>query len=149
MGEEKVKTWEERRAKAISFLINTWIDSKRREEEYRKRMGSYGVFRRWLYRRAKNLKNVGMVVKEIILKPIAMFLATSSGGISLYVGTRFGSDFIKFVEHYIPPPYGVILYVPSLFCIGFLPPLIIPSILLYYTVKKEVKARLQEYGVEM
>jgi hypothetical protein len=142
------KTMEERREKALNYLVEKYFESKKREEELQKKLERYGRVRRWIYKRSITLKNVGTFVKETVVKPVIIYTLACSSVFSMYLGMTIGSQIIKFIESYVPPPFSFVLEVLFLFPIGFSPS-ILSIVLNYYLEKKKLKRMLEEYGIKI
>jgi len=144
----KPKTIEERREKTLDYLVKKYSELKKREEEYIKKLESYGKIKRWAYKRSRNLKNACIFAKESIVKPSMIFAMTYSTALSMYLGIRTGSQIAKLTSRYIPLPFNYVLDVLILFPIGFSPG-ILSIILGYYLEKERLKRMLEDYGVEI
>jgi hypothetical protein len=142
----KPKTSEERRQEALKYLVEKHFERKRREEEYRKKLESYGRIRRWVYTRSMSVKDAFMVFQEVIVKPAIMTIMICSTLFSIWLGTTVGQQFTKFTIHYIPSPFNYVLDVLVLFPLGFSPG-IASVILTYYVEKRKIKRLLEDYGV--
>jgi hypothetical protein len=142
----KPRTMEERRQDALKYLVEKHFEWKRREEEYRKKLESYGRIRRWVYKRTISLKDAGMIFKETIVKPSIMVIMICSGALSIWLGTTVGQPVINFTRYYVPSPFNYVLDVLILFPVGFSPG-ITSVILTYYIEKRKVEKLLKDYGV--
>jgi hypothetical protein len=138
---------EERREEALHYLVETYFELKKREEEYIKKLENYGKIRRWFYRRGMNLKYAGVIVKETMVKPAIIYAIICSTLFSILLGTAIGPQIAKFTAIYIPHPFGYVLDVLILFPIGFSPG-IISVILNYHIEKKKLKRILEDHGIE-
>jgi len=142
----KRKTIEERRQEALKYLVEKHLEQKRHEEEYRKKLESYGKIRRWVYKRIVSLKDVGMIIKETIVKPSIMLIMVCSGFFSIWLGTIIGQQVMGFTRYYLSSPINYVFDVLILFPIGFSPG-IISITLTYYVEKRKLKKLLEDYGV--
>lgn len=143
------KNSEERREEAFQYLVKKYYESKMREEESRKRLESYGRFRRWIYKRTKNFKIAGMIVKEIVIKPVGLALMVVSGWFSSVLTIFISPKVIEFIDSIVPSPYNQVVGVVAMFPIGF-SPIIIAVVSYAYYVNREIKKRLKEdYGIEI
>jgi hypothetical protein len=142
----KRKTMEERRQEALKYLVEKHFEWKKREEDHRKKLESYGKIRRWIYKRSISLKDAGMIIKESIVKPFIMVLLIGSGAFSMWLGTMIGQQITKFTQYYVPSPFNYVLDLFILFPLGF-SPCIIGVILSYYIEKRKMKKLLEDYGV--
>lgn len=141
-------TWEERRKEAMEYWVKEYYESKMREEKLRKKLESYGKVRRWAYKRIRNLKVDGMIVKETVVKPLGMTIAAMSGFFSLILAASTAPKIVKFIHSVVPFPYNVVIDVIVTFPIGFSPGIIAEGLYVYY-VKKEIKKRLKkDYRIE-
>ena len=136
----------ERREEALDYLVKNYFEEKKREEEYKKKLESYGTVRRWIYKKRIDLRNIFGFVTIVIIKPSILALMTYSTILSLYLGTRIGLQIGDFTMKHIPQPFNYIFDVLILFPIGFSPG-ILSIILTYYVEKKRVKRLSQEYGM--
>jgi hypothetical protein len=136
----------ERREEALDYLVKNYFEEKKREEEYKKKLESYGIVRRWIYKKRIELRNIFAFVTIVIIKPSILALMTYSTILSIYLGTRIGLQITDFTMKYIPLPFNYILDVLILFPIGFSPG-ILSIILTYHVEKKRVKRLSQEYGM--
>ncbi len=144
----KFETLEERRKEALGYLVEKYFESKRREEEFRKKLESYGRVRRWMYERSMQLKDAGMIVREGVVKPFIITTIALSGFFSICLGTTVGPQITKFIETYFPFPFNYMLEVLIIFPIGF-SPVILGIVLNYYVEKRKVKRMLENYGIEI
>lgn len=138
---------EERREEALDYLLETYFESKKREEEWIKKLESYGKVRRWFYKRGMNLKYAGIIVKETVVKPVIIYTIVCSTFFSILLGSAIGPQIAKFTAIYIPHPFGYVLDVLILFPIGFSPGMI-SVILNYHIEKKKLKRILEDHGIE-
>jgi len=143
----KPKTIEERKEEAVDYLVEKYLGSKKREEEYRRKLKSYGKFRRWVFHRIMNLRNACMFVLETFVKPYILFAMAYSTYLSIWFGTKLGPNITKFTQTCVPMPFNHVLDVFILFPIGFSPG-ILSIILGYYVEKKKLKKILEDYGVK-
>lgn len=142
------KDTEKRREEAMKYLVKKYYESKIREEEFRKKLESYGRLRRWISRRSSNLKIAGMIVKEIIVKPVGMTIAIMSVAFSLILAASTSPKIVEFIDRIVPFPCNVVIGVIVTFPIGFSPAIIAIVSYTYY-INKEIKKRLKEdYGIE-
>jgi len=144
----KSKTIEERREGALNYLVKKYFELKKREEEYIKKLQSYGRVRRWVYKRSRSLKNAYMFVKESIVEPSIIFAMTYSTALSMYLGIRTGPQIVEFTKGHVPLPFGYVLDVLILFPIGFSPG-ILSIVLNYYMEKKRLRRILENYAVKI
>ena len=141
-------TIEKRRSEALDYLVEEYFEGKKREEEYLKKLESYGRVRRWLYKRAVSLKYVGMVVKELMVKPSILTTLIFSTYFSVWLGTTLGPKVSDFTAMYISHPSKYVLDVLILFPIGF-SPAILSIVLNYHMEKKKLKRTLENYGIRI
>ena len=141
-------TIEKRRKEALGYLVEKYFEGKKREEEYLKKLESYGRFRRWLYKRAVSLKHVGMVVKELMVKPSIITMLICSTYFSVWLGTTLGPKVAEFTAMHISHPSKYVLDVLILFPIGF-SPAILSIVLNYHMEKKKLKRALENYGIRI
>jgi len=133
---------EGRRKKALDYLVEKFYESKMREEEHRRKLESYGRVRGWFYKRSRNLRDAGMIFKEVILKPVGMALGVSSSVLSYLLAVSTAPKIHRFTNNVVVG--GIIT-----FSIAFCPIIIAESLYAHY-VSKEVKKRLrEEYGIEV
>jgi hypothetical protein len=142
----KPKTMEERRQEALEYIVKKHFEWKRREEEYRKKLESYGKIRRWAYKRIIGLRDAGMIIKEVIVKPFIMTIMICSCVFSMLLGMTIGQQFSSFTRYYILSPFNYVIDVLVLFPLGFSPG-IISIILTYYVEKRKIKRLLEDYGI--
>lgn len=145
---QSVVTLEERRGEALNYLVEKYFETKKREEEYLRKLESYGRFRRWCYEKGKNLRYMGMVFKELIVKPSVITMMICSTYLSIWLGMTIGARITRFTEMYIPHPFSYMFDVLILFPIGFFPG-ILSIILKYYLDKKKLRRILENYGVKI
>lgn len=141
-------TIEKRRREALGYLVEKYFEGKKREEEYLKKLESYGRFRRWLYKRAVSLKYVGIVVKELVVKPSILTMLICSTYFSVWLGTTLGPKVAEFSAMHISHPSKYVLDVLILFPIGF-SPAILSIVLSYHMEKKKLKRILENYGIRI
>ena len=115
-----------RREEALDYLVTKYYESKISEEELRKRLESYGRVKRWFYRRSMDLKDVGMIVKESVVKPVGIAIMSMSGFFSLILAISTAPKIIRFIDSVVPFPYNVVIGLVVTFPIGFSPMIIIP-----------------------
>jgi hypothetical protein len=142
----KLKSMEERRQEALKYLVEKHFEWKRREEEYRRKLESYGKVGGWVYKRIMGLKYSVMIFSEIIVKPFIMTVLICSSIFSLLLGMTVGLQFSEFTRHLVMSPFNDVLNVLVLFPLGFSPS-ILSIILTYYVEKRKVKRLLEDYGV--
>jgi len=140
-----LKTVEERRREALDYLVEKYFESKKREEEYLKKLKSYGKIRKWAYTGVMNLKGYFVFVKEALVKPFIIAAMTYSTYISIWFGMKFGSHITGFTQMYVPTPINHALDVLILFPIGFSPG-ILSIILTYYIEKRDLQRILKIHG---
>ncbi len=138
----------ERREKALDYLVKNYFEVKKREEEHKKKMESYGTIRGWVYERSMNLKNILTFMTRTIVKPSIMLLMTYSTALSLYLGMRVGPQIAQLTGRYIPHPFNYIFDVFIIFPIGFSPG-ILSVVLNYHLEKKTLNRILKEYGLRI
>ncbi|MDH5481625.1 MAG: hypothetical protein OEY22_01910 [Candidatus Bathyarchaeota archaeon] len=140
------KTVEERREEAVTFIIEKYFDLKKREEDYLRKLESYGRFRRWIFEKSRSLRTAGMIFKETVVKPSIIVMMVFSCFFSIWLGTVVGQPTTKFTQTYVPFPFNYALDVLILFPIGFAPG-ILSIVLSYYWEKKKLLRLFQDYGV--
>jgi len=145
---KSVVTLEERRGKALTYLVENYFETKKREEEYLRKLESYGRFRRWCYEKGNSLKYIGMVVKELIVKPSIITMMLCSTYLSIWLGITIGPRITRFTEMHIAYPFSYVFDVLILFPIGFFPG-ILSIILKYHIDKKKLRRILENYGVRI
>jgi len=144
---DKPEIIEERREKALGYLVEKYLESKRHEEEIRRKLESYGRVRRWVYKRSVQSKDAGMIVREVLVKPVVITLMAFSVFFSILLGMAIGPQIVKFTEVYIPHPFKYVVDVLILFPIGFSPGII--SVILNYDIeKKKLKRILEDHGIK-
>ena len=144
----KRKTMEECRKEALDYLVKEYHESIKREEELRKKLEGYGRLRRWIYRKSMDLKVRGMVLKEVVIKPVGVTLVFMSGLFSWYLATATAPKIHKFIDNLVPPPLNKIVSLTTL-PIGWTPVIILGGYYLYVT-EKEINTRLKEdYGLKV
>ena len=141
-------TLEERRREAMDYLVAKYYESKKREEDYIKKIRSYGKIRRWTYQIFQSIKEFLFFIKEIIAKPVIITLMAYSTYISLWFGTKYGPYVSRLTKMYIPSPLNHILDLLILFPIGFLPG-ILSILFTYYVQKRELRRILQTYNLKL
>lgn len=145
----EVFPYEKRVEKAIEYLVEKHYESKKREEELRKKLEGYGTVRKWIYENSIKLKDGCDIFKQIILKPIGMTIAIGSGGLSMLLAITVRPMIVKLVGTHLPSSYGEVLGGITAFFIGFSPMFMSLSLYAYY-VNKQIKKRLkEEYGIEV
>lgn len=143
------KTSEKRREEAMGYLVKKYYESKMREEEFRKKLESYGRVRRWVYERSRNLQDAGMIVKETVGRPLFWASVALSGWVYMTIVPQITPKIMKFVDSVVPPPYNGPINVVLCFPVGF-SFLVVPPAIYAYKVKRELKKRLREdYGIEI
>lgn len=145
---DKPEIIEERREKALGYLVEKYFESKRHEEEIRRKLESYGRVRRWVYKRSVQLKDAGMIVREVLVKPAVITLMAFSVFFSILLGMTIAPQIVKFTAVYIPNPFKYVVDVLILFPIGFSPG-ILGIVLNYYVEKEKLKRTLKNYGIEI
>jgi hypothetical protein len=139
---------EERRKEAMRYLLKDYFESKKRREDYMRKLESYGKIRRWFYKRSKSLIYAGMFIKEVIAKPVIIFALACSSAFSMWLGMTVGPIVMRFTETYIISPFDYVLNVVVLFPVGF-SPAIISIVLSYFQEKKKSKRLLETYGIRI
>lgn len=139
---------EERRKEAMRFLLKEYFKSKRRQEEYMRKLAGYGKIKRWFYKRSRSLIFAGIFLKEAVAKPAILFAFACSGAFSMWLGITVGPMVIKFTEMHIISPFNYVLNVLVLFPIGF-SPVIISIVVGYFQEKKKLKRLLENYGIRI
>jgi hypothetical protein len=142
------KTVEESREEAVGYIVEKYFEVKKREEDYTKKLESYGTVHRWVFERASNLKTAGMVLKEAIVKPAIITALMGSVIFSILLAMIIGPQITGFTQTYLPSPFNCILDVLILFPIGFSPG-IISIVLNYFREKRKLLNLLRSYGVEI
>ena len=142
------KTVEERRREALNYLVEKYFESKKREEEYLKKLKSHGKIWKWTYIGVMNLKGYFIFVKEALVKPFIIAAMTYSTYISIWFGMKFGSHITRFTQTYVPTPINHALDVLILFPIGFSPG-ILSIILTYYMEKRDLQRILKMHGLKI
>lgn len=138
------EAFEARRAEALKYLVEKFIESKVREEELRRKMESYGKLRLWAYKLGIKLKTIGFVVKEIVLKPVAIAVAAISILISTIIAIIIRPLVVAFMSAYLPTQISDVIGGITAFLVAWSPE-IIASILYTRHLSNFIRERLQDY----
>jgi len=148
MSSASAKNVEKRREEAMEYLVKKYYESKIHEEELRKKFESYSRIRRWIYKRGMNLKDAGMIFKEIIVRPFGLIIASGSGLFSWYLALRTAPNIHRFIDSIVPSPWNSVIGLITV-PIGWSPLIIAEGLYVYYT-QREIRKRLKEdYGIEI
>lgn len=140
---------EKRRKEAMEYLVKKYHESKKREEELKRKLESYSRVRLWMYERSMNLKDACMMFKELVVKPVGITIAVLSGFPSLILAASISPKITQLIDNAFPFPYNEVINIFVCFPIGFALPMIAEVSYAYY-VNKEAKKRLKEdYGIEI
>ena len=138
---------EKRSERALDGLILDFGESKRREEEYKRKRESMGRLERFGYKTIKDLKNRCNLLKEIGGKPLGIgMLALGLMSLPLFT-TATMLKIAPYIDKNVAPPVNSILNI--IFGIGiFFSPFIISfEIYDYKERKREKRMLLEEYGI--
>jgi hypothetical protein len=143
-----IRSLEERRAEALKHIVKKHREMKRREEELRKKLESYGRMQRWLYRRRAGLQQSWSFFKDFVVKPISIGLFGVSGMFSAILATVTMPRAAPLIQRLLPFP---LLYYPIIFllaiCIAFSPFIVSMEAYRHVEMERQRKRLREEHGI--
>ena len=142
-------THEKRRRKALDDLVRKYLESKKREEDLKRKLESYGFVRRWIYKRRAGLKQTFSFLREALVKPFFIMAFAFSGWITAILATSIMPVLGPIIEANVPFPFNYTIVFFLATCIVFSPFIISLEIYRHFQVKRERKILKEEYGIEI
>ena len=149
MSSKPISVHEKRRKEALEFLVKKALESRKREEEHKRKLERMGGFRRQIHRVVYWLKGYGIILKECIAKPIALAIVGFTPTINLILICAFNWRVGEFISNNIPQPlnYPVIFLISVVW--AFLPFIVSLEIYRYREKRRTEKLVREEYGLEL
>lgn len=135
----------------MDYIVRQHYDAGRRQEEFRRKLESYGKFRAFLYERGRGLnlrfRVLMEVLLELVIKPLGITLVALSGLGSFYLATQTAPKLHAFIDGILPFPYNKIIGTVTV-PIGWIPVLVVGGYVSYKTEKETRKRLKEEHGWE-
>ncbi len=135
----------------MDYIVRQHYSAKRQQEEFRRKLASYGKFRAFLYKRGRSLdlrlRVLTDVLLELVIKPLGITLIALSGLASFYLATQTAPTIHAIIDGVLPFPYNKIvgtITVP----IGWIPVLAVGGYVSYKTERETRKRLKEEHGWE-
>ena len=140
---------EKRRKEAAEFLVRKYYESKRREEELRKKLESMGKVRRWVYKRITDFKDYSSFFKDAVGTPVGLVVYCLTPFMAAIVTSASIWRIAPLIELNVPFPLNYAAIFITATGLAFSPFIISLEIYDYRETKRKKKRLREEYGIEV
>lgn len=142
-----VEPIEQRRKEALEHLVKKYFETKRREEELRRKLESYGKVKRWLYEKRIGAMQTLSFLRDAVVKPVFLGIFGLSGVFSAILATSIMPSAALFISSIIPFPLDYPVVILLAVCIAFSPFIVSMELYRHFEMKREKKRIREEYGI--